>query len=96
MLFLKGHRGQYASPLQRIGMTVCAIKKFGINPIRRDYGAIRKCHDLCPENARSVVMGKAPYRLGFDIETTWLWLFVSDKFPSWEMLGNFIEMSGTR
>ena len=41
-------------------------------------------------------MGKPPHRIGFDIETIGIWLFVSDKFPSWEMLGNFIEMSGTR
>ena len=41
-------------------------------------------------------MGKARHRIGFDIETTGIWLIVSDKFPSWEMLGNFIEMSGTR
>jgi len=40
--------------------------------------------------------GKARHRIGFDIETTGIWLFVSDKFPSWEMLGNFIEISGTR
>ena len=40
--------------------------------------------------------GNPPHRIGFDIETTGIWLFVSDKFPSWEMLGNFIEMSGTR
>lgn len=51
---------------------------------------------LYPENAQSVVMGKAPHRIGFDIETTGIWLFVSDKFPSWEMLGNFIEMWRTR
>lgn len=25
---------------------------------------------LYPENAQSVVMGKAPHRIGFDIETT--------------------------
>lgn len=56
----------------------------------------RKCHDLYPENAQSVVMGKARHRIGFDIETTGIWLIVSDKFPSWEMLGNFIEISGTR
>lgn len=47
---------------------------------------------LCPENAKSVIKGKAWHRIGFDIETTGIWLFVSDKFPSWEMLGNFIEM----
>ena len=73
-------------------MTVCVANNSGVNPIRRDYGAIRKCHDLYPENAQSVVMGEAQHHIGFDIETTEIWLFVSDKFPSWEMLGNFIEM----
>lgn len=37
-------------------------------------------------------MGEVPYRIGFDIETTEIWMFVSDKFSSWEMLGNFMEM----
>ncbi len=41
-------------------------------------------------------MGKALHRIGFDIETTGIWLIVSDKFTSWEMLGNFIEMWRTR
>ena len=73
---------------------VGATKKIGINPIWQDLGNSRICHDLYPDNALSVVVGKAQHRIGFDIETTGIWLFVSSKFPSWEMSGNFMEKSG--
>ena len=42
-----------------------------------------------------LMFGATPHRFGFDIETTGIWPFVSDKFPSWEMLGNNIELLGT-
>lgn len=42
-----------------------------------------------------LMFGATPHRFGFDIETTGIWPFVSDKFPSWEILGNNLELLRT-
>ncbi|WP_302591134.1 hypothetical protein [uncultured Muribaculum sp.] len=68
------------------------LKNLGINPVD-GYGGGYSGYIL---KMPLPIFGATPYRIGFDIETTGIWLIVPDKFPSWEMLGNFIELLRTR